>query len=123
MRTQILVKQPSLRQISHELRSTSFYGEKTYFVAATFNGEETSFSKAEFSSQETAFIDATFNSVREATATASHEEARRREENRGGWLSWYRRLEHGYLERAAECGRRADALEIPSATELKGVTK
>jgi len=24
-------------------------------------------------------------------------EARRREENRGGWLSWYRRLEHGYL--------------------------
>jgi hypothetical protein len=39
------------------------------------------------------------------------EEARRREVNRGGWLSWYRRLERGYLERAAECGRSADALE------------
>jgi hypothetical protein len=37
-------------------------------------------------------------------------EVRRREENRGGWLSWYRRLEYGYLERAAECERRADAL-------------
>ena len=27
------------------------------------------------------------------------EEARRREENRSGWLAWYRRLERGYLER------------------------
>jgi hypothetical protein len=45
------------------------------------------------------------------------EEARRREENRGGWLSWYRCLERGYLERAAECGRRADALM--EATERK----
>ena len=42
-------------------------------------------------------------------------EARQREENRGGWLSWYRRLERGYLERAAECGRRADALELDGA--------
>jgi hypothetical protein len=50
-------------------------------------------------------------------------EARRREEDRGGWLSWYRRLERGYLERATECGRRADALEIARATELKEVTK
>jgi len=50
-------------------------------------------------------------------------EARRREENRGGWLSWYRRLERGYLERATECGQRADALEIARATELKEVTK
>jgi hypothetical protein len=47
-------------------------------------------------------------------------EARRREENRGGWLSWYRRLERGYLERAAECGRRADALELDGATQPKG---
>jgi hypothetical protein len=50
-------------------------------------------------------------------------EARRREENRGSWLSWYRRLERGYLERSTECGQRADALEIARATELKGVTK
>jgi hypothetical protein len=50
------------------------------------------------------------------------EELRRREENRGGWLSWYRRLERGYLERAAECGRRADALEIDRATQPKGAT-
>jgi hypothetical protein len=50
-------------------------------------------------------------------------EARRQEEDRGGWLSWYRRLERGYLERATECGRRADALEIARATELKEVTK
>ena len=42
------------------------------------------------------------------------EKLRRREENRGGWLSWYRRLECGYLERTAECGRRAEALEIDS---------
>lgn len=48
------------------------------------------------------------------------EELRRREENRGGWLSWYRRLERGYLERAAECGRRGDALEIDGATQPKG---
>jgi hypothetical protein len=47
------------------------------------------------------------------------EKAHRREENRGGWLSWYRCLERGYLERAAECGRRADALEIDGATEPK----
>jgi hypothetical protein len=45
------------------------------------------------------------------------EEARRREENRGCWLSWYRCLERGYLERAAECGRRAAALEIDGATQ------
>jgi hypothetical protein len=48
-------------------------------------------------------------------------EARRREENRGGWLSWYLRLERGYLERAAECGRRAEALELDTASEPKGV--
>ena len=48
------------------------------------------------------------------------EEQRRREENRGGWLSWYRCLERGYLERAAECGRRAEALEIDRATEPTG---
>jgi hypothetical protein len=47
-------------------------------------------------------------------------EVRRREENRGGWLSWYRRLERGYLERAAECGRRAEALELDTASEPKG---
>ena len=47
-------------------------------------------------------------------------EARRREENRGGWLSWYRRLERGYLQRSAECGRRAEALETDEATEPKG---
>lgn len=29
------------------------------------------------------------------------EEARRREEDRSDWLAWYRRLERGYLERAA----------------------
>ena len=51
------------------------------------------------------------------------EKLRQREENRGGWLSWYRRLERGYLERATECGRRADALEMARATELKEVTK
>lgn len=39
------------------------------------------------------------------------EEVRRREENRDGWLSWYRHLESGYLERAAECGRRASLIE------------
>jgi hypothetical protein len=50
------------------------------------------------------------------------EKLRQREENRGGWLSWYRRLERGYLERAAECGRRADALEIDRATQPKGAT-
>jgi hypothetical protein len=48
------------------------------------------------------------------------EEARRREVNRGGWLEWYLRLERGYLERAAECGRRAEALEVDGATEPKG---
>ncbi len=47
-------------------------------------------------------------------------EAHRREELRGCWLKWYRRLECGYLERAAECGRRADALETDTATERKG---
>lgn len=36
---------------------------------------------------------------------------KRREENRGGWLDYYRRLQRGYLERAAECGERADELE------------
>jgi hypothetical protein len=46
--------------------------------------------------------------------------ARWREENRGGWLSWYRWLERGYLERAAECGRRAEALELDTASEPKG---
>jgi hypothetical protein len=44
------------------------------------------------------------------------EKLRQREENRGGWLSWYRRL-----ERAAECGRRADALELDGATERSSV--
>ncbi len=39
------------------------------------------------------------------------EAKRRREENRGGWLAYYRRLERGYLERAAECAGRADELE------------
>jgi hypothetical protein len=39
------------------------------------------------------------------------EAARRREENRGGWLDYYRRLEAGYLERAAECGHWVDELE------------
>lgn len=53
-------------------------------------------------------------------ASERREEARRREENRGGWLSWYRCLERGYLERAAECGRRADALEIDGATQQEG---
>jgi len=32
------------------------------------------------------------------------------------------RLERCYLGRAIECGRRADALEIATATELKEVT-
>ncbi len=50
------------------------------------------------------------------------QEQRRREENRGDWLAWYRRLERGYLERAAEFGRRADALEIDRATQPKGAT-
>jgi hypothetical protein len=45
---------------------------------------------------------------------------RRREENRGGWLSWYRCLESGYLQRVAECGRRAEALEMDTATEPGG---
>jgi hypothetical protein len=39
------------------------------------------------------------------------EAARRREQNRGGWLDYYRRLEAGYLERATECGQRASELE------------
>ena len=32
------------------------------------------------------------------------------------------RLERGYMERATECGRSADALEIARASELKEVT-
>jgi hypothetical protein len=47
-------------------------------------------------------------------------EAHRREELRGCWLKWYRSLQCGYLERAAECGQRADALKTDTATERKG---
>ena len=46
--------------------------------------------------------------------------SRWQEENRGCWLSWYRRLECGCLERVAECGRRAEALETDTTTEPKG---
>jgi hypothetical protein len=45
------------------------------------------------------------------------EEARRQEENRSDWLAWYRRLERGYLERAAECCQRATALEEMATSE------
>ena len=47
------------------------------------------------------------------------EETRRREENRSGWLAWYRRLERVHLERAAACSKRAEALEEIETTERK----
>jgi len=51
--------------------------------------------------------------------SARREEARRREENRSDWLAWYRRLERGYLERAAACCQRAEALEEMETSERK----
>jgi hypothetical protein len=53
----------------------------------------------------------------ERAIEAAWRESERREENRTGWLVWYRRLERVHLERAAECCQRARALEDMDISE------